>query len=974
MFANAISSFSLKNAADAAGGGHKPQQPAAVIGIDFGTSGSGYMAVVLPAPGRAKQTTMCTAWPDCPEASGDSKTRTALLYRGSKVDSFGWTAWKRWAGMTEAERRKEDWCYVEGFKLLLDGEDSGSVSSSGDGGSSLAPPDELVATGVSSQLPRGKGATEVVSDFLAELRKYVTKRLQGPRPAAGATATATAAPAPPALDMKSVVWCVTVPALWHEAAKQRLRRAASMAVGAGGGKAPPAVHLYEAAVGCGIKAGGRFVDAALFALLRGHVGPEVWDEWKKLHPGEWTDFAMRWETTKRVIKGGHVDLQLPPGLVAMRRQQPPAPQPPDGVILDSITGVVQLSERVLEAEVFGPVMEQIVVAAAEVEARGREQDKRLTKVLLAGGFGNSRLLQRRLLRLAGEWGVPLVLPRDPGAAVVTGAALLGLEPSFVVARRSRLTYGVRCRAPWTVAFAESAAAFGYPQRVWRDEDGTIDADDVFETFVHAGQLVGTNEVVKRVFCPNSSTSTATQCDLYCTPAALATCVAEPGMRRLATVTLPLPEGWLKAVGRRTDYAVQVEMHFGTSEIKMAQPAAVIGIDFGTSGSGYAAILGPFASGAAQRPIKSCAQWPDDPHSGGELKTKTAILYRGDKVDAWGWTAWRRWSEMSAAERLTADCARGGPDLKALGPRLPKGKNAVDVVSDFLSELRRRPRSACAELPTVLEGEEQELEDGDVVLVVDCGGGTADVTLHEVVIDEAQGDIPMTIHLYEAAVGKGAEAGGRSVDAALFALLRGHVGPEVWDEWKKLHPGEWTELSSKWEDKKTKMKEGDPALELQLPPALMARCQQRMAVQSPAAQPGLHLDATLGLVQFSRELLRAEVFGPVMDQIAAVVKEVEAEGRQRRGKKATKMLLAGGFGNSPLLQERMRELQRQLGAALLGAEPGLVRARRCRLTYGIRCRALWTSEEAVSYSAFGYPQRIWKPEDNEYFAGAWRVGA
>lgn len=54
-----------------------------------------------------------------------------------------------------------------------------------------------------------------------------------------------------------------------------------------------------------------------------------------------------------------------------------------------------------------------------------------------------------------------------------------------------------------------------------------------------------------------STSTATQCDLYCTPAALATCVAEPGMRRLATVTLPLPEGWLKAVGRRTDYAVQV---------------------------------------------------------------------------------------------------------------------------------------------------------------------------------------------------------------------------------------------------------------------------------------------------------------------------------------------------------------------------------------------------------------------------------
>ena len=51
--------------------------------------------------------------------------------------------------------------------------------------------------------------------------------------------------------------------------------------------------LRAAAPAAGIKAGGRFVDAALFALLRGHVGPEVWDEWKKLHPGEWTDFAMR---------------------------------------------------------------------------------------------------------------------------------------------------------------------------------------------------------------------------------------------------------------------------------------------------------------------------------------------------------------------------------------------------------------------------------------------------------------------------------------------------------------------------------------------------------------------------------------------------------------------------------------------------------------------------------------------------------
>ncbi len=48
-------------------------------------------------------------------------------------------------------------------------------------------------------------------------------------------------------------------------------------------------------------------------------------------------------------------------------------------------------------------------------------------MLLAGGFGNSKLLQRRLLRLADEWGVPLLLPRDPGAAVITGACVGGIN-------------------------------------------------------------------------------------------------------------------------------------------------------------------------------------------------------------------------------------------------------------------------------------------------------------------------------------------------------------------------------------------------------------------------------------------------------------------------------------------------------------------------------------------------------------------
>lgn len=75
-----------------------------------------------------------------------------------------------------------------------------------------------------------------------------------------------------------------------------------------------------------------------------------------------------------------------------------------------------------------------------------------------------------------------------------------------------------------------------------------------------------------------------------------------------------------------------------------KPAAVIGVDFGTSASGYAAALLPpqqekqgSATVAAsrgqllQQGLVTCGQWPDDPTSSGDVKTKTALLYKGSKV-------------------------------------------------------------------------------------------------------------------------------------------------------------------------------------------------------------------------------------------------------------------------------------------------------------------------------------------------------
>ena len=54
-----------------------------------------------------------------------------------------------------------------------------------------------------------------------------------------------------------------------------------------------------------------------------------------------------------------------------------------------------------------------------------------------------------------------------------------------------------------------------------------------------------------------STTTAIAIDVYASPAAEARYTCEPGMRRVAQLTLELPAGWRQRVANRTDYDVEV---------------------------------------------------------------------------------------------------------------------------------------------------------------------------------------------------------------------------------------------------------------------------------------------------------------------------------------------------------------------------------------------------------------------------------
>ncbi|GIL49465.1 hypothetical protein Vafri_5802 [Volvox africanus] len=592
--------------------------PNLVIGIDFGTYASGF-AVYKRNPADASSLSCAESlarlrvsthdrWPDQP--TPDAKTRTALLYKGDKVAAWGWTAWKRWSEMSSEERRTHSYTYLENFKLLLE---------------------EGAAEGVDTvcSLPSGVTRVQAVADYLGEMRKYLRDHL---RRTLGVT-----------LRSDEVVWCLTVPAIWSDAAKARMREAAHRAglciqadsrsllltlepeaavlptaegnslsdgdvvlvLDCGGGTADATLHcvrgsgkevrLEEAAAGRGVLAGGAHVDSAAWGYIHQLLEPQTCDEWRVAHPDELTKTARKWELIKRSFAGVHLAIAAPTArfhvtdgtctMISQQRRDVYLPLPIKLVEMLGKQKLQALSQprhdrgwvgadqalvipaEVVAQQIFDPVVNRIIELMHDVIEEGQWRRSNCNKVLLAGGFARSPYLQSRVRRSLPEH-IKIILPEDPGAAVVTGAVVFGTQPSTVSARCARRGYGVGTCRPWTADHAIHNASFGFPKKFYDDEKSCYYADGIYSSFVKHGELIKVDQVVKHVFHPLSKSQDAITFNLYSTTSESARYTADKDMEKLAEIVLTLPSGWSDGLTDSGEYDIQAEMHFGATELSL----------------------------------------------------------------------------------------------------------------------------------------------------------------------------------------------------------------------------------------------------------------------------------------------------------------------------------------------------------------------------------------------------------------------
>ncbi|XP_063322814.1 heat shock 70 kDa protein 12A-like [Pelmatolapia mariae] len=219
--------------------------------------------------------------------------------------------------------------------------------------------------------------------------------------------------------------------------------------------------------------------------------------------------------------------------------------------------------------------------------------------------------------------------------------------------------------------------------------------------------------------------------------------------------------------------------------------------------------------------------------------------------------------------------------------------------------------------------------GTQFMVVDCGGGTIDITVHEVL----DGGALMELHK-----ASGNDLGGQTVDRKFKEFLREIFSCGVWDEYEANFPSEVQKMMYEF----VYFKQVDDDIQMSCPFNLGTLAQRRQEIEKFfESVQGASWDE--GAIRISRERLRsffAESLEGIKNSLGVILeKHLNIE----------YILLVGGYAESQILHQHVIEQfgdqckvlcpfrsQEAIlrGAVMFGKSLGLVASRKSPFTYGV----------------------------------------
>uniref|UniRef100_A0A672HYG4 Heat shock 70 kDa protein 12A n=1 Tax=Salarias fasciatus TaxID=181472 RepID=A0A672HYG4_SALFA len=280
------------------------------------------------------------------------------------------------------------------------------------------------------------------------------------------------------------------------------------------------------------------------------------------------------------------------------------------------------------------------------------------------------------------------------------------------------------------------------------------------------------------------------------------------------------------------------------------------------------------------------------------------------------------------------------------PTTQNGFSPTETVGGSMSQAKehvRRNRQSRTFLVENVVGELwSELEEGDRYVVVDCGGGTVDLTVHQIRLPEG--------HLKELYKASGGPYGSIGIDYEFEKLLCKIFGQDFIDQFKVKRPAAWVDLMIAFESRKrAAAPERTNPLNINLPFSFIDYYKKFRGHSVEHALRKSNVDfvkwSSQGMLRMSPDAMNS-LFKPTIDHIIQHLTELFEKPEVCDIKF---LFLVGGFAESPLLQHAVQTMLQGRsriiiphdvgltilkGAVLFGLDPSVIKVRRSPLTYGV----------------------------------------
>ncbi|CAN0396964.1 unnamed protein product, partial [Scytosiphon promiscuus] len=252
-----------------------------------------------------------------------------------------------------------------------------------------------------------------------------------------------------------------------------------------------------------------------------------------------------------------------------------------------------------------------------------------------------------------------------------------------------------------------------------------------------------------------------------------------------------------------------------------------------------------------------------------------------------------------------------------------------------------PEAAC--LTVRFTESPDNFQPGNQIMIVDCGGGTVDITTHEVLSVDP-------LRLKELCPPTGGPWGSTYVDSEFIAWLKSFLGNKIFTRVRRQLA--FLDLVRQWEDQKTRFG-GTGGEFVRLNMVGFTRMEKSETVfdaakmQSHMGNDGWQVRGDNFIVTLPCPLVRS-FFAPIIDKISACLDGLK---RNPSLRDINYVFMVGGFSTSPLVEAAARSALEHdgchvmvppkpegaiaKGAVLFANNANVFQIRKARLTYGVK---------------------------------------